>query len=116
MIVKKWFFDNKDDIFEELRVILEDFNYFENYWLDIDEDGYFKCYFCDKLYVFVGSLKVYEIIKYQYVVFILKKKFLLVLCKDIDELFNYIVLVFKFIVLLKNFDIVIDMGDGVRFV
>lgn len=23
---------------------------------------------------------------------------------------------FKFIVLLKNFDIVIDMGDGVRFV
>lgn len=48
--------------------------------------------------------------------FIKKKKFLLVLCKDIDELFNYIVLVFKFIVLLKNFDIVIDMGDGVRFV
>lgn len=47
---------------------------------------------------------------------LLKKKFLLVLCKDIDELFNYIVLVFKFIVLLKNFDIVIDMGDGVRFV
>lgn len=48
--------------------------------------------------------------------FIKKKKYLLVLCKDIDELFNYIVLVFKFIVLLKNFDIVIDMGDGVRFV
>lgn len=47
---------------------------------------------------------------------LLKKKFLLVLCKYIDELFNYIVLVFKFIVLLQNFDIVIDIGDGVRFV
>lgn len=33
-------------------------------------------------------------------------------CKDTDELFKYIVLVFKLTALLKNLDTAIDMGDG----
>lgn len=37
-------------------------------------------------------------------------------CKDTDELFNYIVLVFKLTALLKNLDTAIDMGDGARSV
>lgn len=115
-IVKKWFFDNKDDIFEELRAILEDPNHPENYWLDTDEDGHFKCHFCDKSYASVGSLKAHEIIKHQHVVPTKKKKSSPAPCKDTDELFNYIVLVFKLTALLKNLDTAIDMGDGARSV
>lgn len=70
----QWFFDNKDDIFEELRAILEDPNHPENYWLDTDEDGHFKCHFCDKSYASVGSLKAHETIKHQHVVPTQKKK------------------------------------------
>lgn len=64
--------------------VLLDFNYFENYWIEnICEGGWIKCYFCEKDYVFIGLLKLYEFKVYNFVVMKdkkLKKK------NDLDEL------------------------------
>ena len=115
-IVKKWFFDNSDDIFHDLREVLEDPNHPENYWVDTDEAGRFKCHFCEKSYAFVGSLKAHESIKHQHTVPTEKKKSASSSKKEADELMNHVILLFKLTALLKNLDTAIDMSDGERSV
>lgn len=114
-IVHKWFFDSKNDIFCELRHILEDPNHLENYWVNTEENGRFKCHFCEKTFAFVGSLKTHESVKHQHVTKTPKKKTTTRTSKE-DELMNHMVLIFKLIALLKNLDTAIDMADGCRSV
>lgn len=53
-ILKMWFFKN-EDICKELREVLNDLEYFENYWLfGVFENECLKCYFCEVIYVCVG--------------------------------------------------------------
>lgn len=72
-IVRKWFFDNTDNIFHAIRAVLNDPDHSENYWVDTDQDGRFKCHFCEKSYAFVGSLKTHESIKHRHTVSTEKK-------------------------------------------
>lgn len=55
----------------KLRDCVIDKNYLDNYWVLNYIDGRVKCYYCDKIYVYVGSLKVYE--EKLYGVIVLKK-------------------------------------------
>lgn len=60
-ILEKNFLESEKDIMKELREILTDDTHPENYHLsNIHEgDGRVKCHYCDKTYVYVGSLRVH---------------------------------------------------------
>lgn len=113
-VVQKWFFEN-DDMFQQLREVLENPDHPENYWVANEQDGRFSCHFCDKFYLNVGSLKTHEVSKHQYVIQKAEKTKKTTTSSD-DELFNYILLLFKLTGLLRNLDTVIDMADGRRSV
>lgn len=113
-IVEEWFFENTD-MFQELREILEDPDHPENYWV-LNEEGRFPCHFCIKTYSHVGSLKTHERICHQHNGPKIEKKKKAKTSANDDQLFNYIILLFKLTGLLKNLDTAIDMADGRRSV
>ncbi|VDI19247.1 Hypothetical predicted protein [Mytilus galloprovincialis] len=113
-IVEEWFFENTD-MFQELREILEDPDHPENYWV-LNEEGRFPCHFCIKTYSHVGSLKTHKRICHQHNGPKIEKKKKAKTSANDDQLFNYIILLFKLTGLLKNLDTAIDMADGRRSV
>ena len=59
-LVEKWFFEDGQDICEEIRSVLENPQPEENYWTCTLENGRFKCHHCEKDYKRVSSLKAHE--------------------------------------------------------
>ena len=114
-IVKKWFFDDSQDIVEELRRILCDPAHDENYWVNTAIDGRFKCHLCDKSYKFIGTLKAHEKLKHGIAVEESKKKSKPE-SSDKDELLDYLICLFRLVALHKNLDSAVDMADGRRSV
>jgi len=114
-VVNEWFFNNNEDICEEIRTVLNDPNHPENYWVANMNDGRFGCHFCANTYACVGSLKAHELKKHQHSIQKDKKKSTKS-HKNQDDLYNYIQLLFKLTALLKNLDTSIDMADGSRCV
>ncbi|XP_078310147.1 uncharacterized protein LOC111108372 isoform X3 [Crassostrea virginica] len=113
-ILRKWFFEGKDYVFKDLREIISNPNHPDNYWIsNLQEDGRLKCHYCDNTYKFSNTLQYHE--KKIHNVTIEKskpkeKK------EDKDEVYDYIVMLFRLTILLKNLDSGIDMGDGERVV
>lgn len=114
-VVDRWIFEGADDMFKELRDILEDPDHPENYWV-LNDEGRFACHFCEKSYCHSGSLKTHELQQHQHSGPKLKRKKKTSAATKDDELYNYILLVFKLTALLKNLDTAIDMADGRRAV
>ena len=113
-ILAQWFFGGEStDLFRNVREILEDQSHPENYWVTNykPEDGRFKCHFCTKTYAFVASLQSHEM--KQHNVSILKSKSKAPE-KDRDQLQDHIVMLFRLVILHKNLDTAVDMGDGYR--
>jgi hypothetical protein len=113
-IVQKWFFENAD-VVEELRTVLEDEEHNENYWIKTVVGDRFKCHYCDRSYAFIGSLKTHESQLHGYVEESTKVKGSEKDEKK-DELYDYVVHLFKLAALHKNLDTAVDMGDGHRSV
>ena len=109
-ILHKWFFDDRNDICQTLRTIATDPDHPENYWLSNVENGRIKCHFCASSYGHVGSLQAHF-----YNVTIQKPANPQKNTKK-DELHEYICMCFKLILLHKNLDAAVDMGDGERSV
>ena len=112
-IVKKWFFENTDDLCQELRMIINDPEHEENYWTSNYSEGRFKCHFCDKTYIHSKSLQTHELKVHSHMV---QKRSGEKTSTEGDELFNYVVLLFKLVALFRNLDTAVDMGDGRRSV
>lgn len=109
-ILKGEFFDNEDDIFSSLRKILEDPNHEENYWVSCRQNQRFHCHFCDRNYACVGSLKAHEERVHNYIARVQKKT----QSKEQRKLKDYISMLFKLILIHRNLDEAVDMGDGER--
>nr|XP_034298978.1 uncharacterized protein LOC109620531 isoform X1 [Crassostrea gigas] len=111
-IVKNWFFENTD-LVQELRNVFEDEHHVENYWINTAVENRFQCHHCDKSYAFIESLKTHESRMHGYVDSSPKgdKN-----DENKDELFDYVVHLFKLGALHKNLDTAVDMGDGHRSV
>nr|XP_022298075.1 uncharacterized protein LOC111107257 isoform X3 [Crassostrea virginica] len=113
-IVRNWFFENSD-ICQEMREVLTDPNHEENYWTGNYINGKFRCHFCDRSYTYIGSLQSHELKLHSHSPSPSK-------CspksKDAsgDELYNYILCLFKLTALHKNLDSAVNMGDGLRSV
>lgn len=109
-LVRKYFFENAEDIVEEIRNVLENPQHEENYWTSSIENGRFKCHHCEKDYKRVSSLKAHESGMHGVSLSNPKKK------KELssDELQDYILMLFKLTMLHRNFDSGVDMGDGGR--
>lgn len=109
-IIVKWFFDDKEDVMEEIRNDLQDAQ--KNYWTATFNNGRFKCHHCDKDYKRVSSLKAHESEKHGVSLSRMKKG------KHVqsDEVQDYVLMLFKLVMLHKNFDDGVDMGDGGRCV
>lgn len=113
-IVKKYMFENKEDMFEQLRSVLDDPDHIENYFVASDNDERFHCHFCPKSFVQLNSVKLHEKLLHQHTV--TSKTSRKSNPENEDQLYNHIMLIFKFVCLLKNLDTSIDMGDGARSV
>ena len=114
-IVKKYIFNGKDDLLDNLREILDDPDHPENYWIANEEDGRFSCHFCDKSYAGIGTAKTHESSKHNHKTKSSRKS--KPKPKDAkDELYNYVRTLFVLTSLLKNLDTAIDMADGARSV
>lgn len=50
-IVKKYMFENNEDMLEQLRSVLDDPDHIENYFVASDNDDRFHCHFCPKSFV-----------------------------------------------------------------
>lgn len=111
-IVKNWFFENTD-LVKELRNVFEDEHHVENYWINTAVENRFQCHHCDESYAFIESLKTHESRMHGYVDSSPKgdKN-----DENKDELFDYVVHLFKLGALHKNLDTAVDMGDGHRSV
>jgi hypothetical protein len=109
-IIVKWFFADKEDVMEELRNDLQDVQ--KNYWTAAFNDGRFKCHHCEKDYKRVSSLKAHESEKHNVSLSRTKKG----KQSPSDELQDYVLMLFKLVMLHKNFDDGVDMGDGGRCV
>ncbi|KAK3108646.1 hypothetical protein FSP39_012456 [Pinctada imbricata] len=111
-LVKKWFFEESDDVFQEIREVLENPHHEENYWTSTLESGRFHCHHCSKDYKRVSSLKAHESEKHKIPLkHSTKKK-----RETKDEVHCYIMMLFKLVMLHRNFDSAVDMGDGSRCV
>ncbi|KAK3095093.1 hypothetical protein FSP39_010192 [Pinctada imbricata] len=111
-LVKKWFFEESDDVFQEIREVLENPHHEENYWTSTLESGRFHCHHCSKDYKRVSSLKAHESEKHKIPLkHSTKKK-----RETKDEVHGYIMMLFKLVMLQRNFDSAVDMGDGSRCV
>lgn len=106
-ILKGEFFNNEDDIFSSLRKLLEDPNHEENYWVSCRQNQRFHCHFCDRNYACVGSLKERV---HNYIARVQKKT----QSKEQRKLKDYISMLFKLILIHRNLDEAVDMGDGER--
>ena len=111
-IVKKWFFES-DDLCQEIRSVVNDPDHEENYWTSNYSDGRFKCHFCDKTYAYSKTLKTHELKVHSHNV---SKHSSEKESSNCDEVFNYVMLVFKLIALHRNLDSAVDMADGRRSV
>ena len=113
IIIKKFFFENEDDMCASLREVLENPNHPENYWTANMENDRVKYHFCEKSYMYTGSLKSHESNVHH--VKIEKEK---TRSKPIqtDQLYDYILMLFKLVMLHRNLDTAVDMGDGERCV
>lgn len=114
-IVEVWIFDGQDDMLQHVREILDNPEHPENYWMANETDDRFSCHFCEKSYLNIGSLQAHEKIKHNHIVPLEEKK-KGKSTKNDDQLYDYILLLFKLTALLKNLDTAIDMGDGGRSV
>ncbi|XP_062586325.1 uncharacterized protein LOC134247949 [Saccostrea cucullata] len=113
-ILQTWFFENQDDICKELREVLDDPQHSENYWLsEMLENERLKCHFCEATYACVGSLQCHEQKKHNVQIPTKKPRSKV---KNSDQLQDYIVMLFKLVILHKNLDTAVDMGDGERSV
>ena len=112
-ILRKYFFDDTDDVFQNLRNIVCNPEHPENYWTSTLQDGRFKCHHCDKSYAHVLSLKAHEekIHDVQIAKPSKKQK-----DKTQDQMHDYLLMLFKLVILHKNLDTSVDMGDGERAV
>lgn len=60
-ILKKWFFEESDDICENLREIISNPDHPDNYWIsNMQDDGRFKCHHCNKTYKYSNTLQYHE--------------------------------------------------------
>jgi hypothetical protein len=73
----------------------------------------FKCHFCDKTYAYSKTLKTHELKVHSHNV---SKHSSEKESSNCDEVFNYVMLVFKLIALHRNLDSAIDMADRRRSV
>lgn len=115
-ILAQWFFEGESmDLFAQLREVLEDPSHPENYWVSNyePEDGRFKCHFCEKTYAFVASLQSHEMKQHNVSVMKTTKQ---KPDKEKDQLQDHIIMLFRLVILHKNFDTAVDMGDGNRSV
>lgn len=112
-ILRKYFFDSTDDIFQNLRNIVCDPQHPENYWTSTLEEGRFKCHHCDKTYASVLSLQTHEEKVHDIHIAKPSKK---PKNKTQDQMHDYLVMLFKLVILHKNLDTAVDMGDGERAV
>jgi hypothetical protein len=111
-LVEKWFFENSIDICASVRETLDDSSNSEYYWVSNKENDRFKCHFCEKSYAFVSTLKEHEMKKHGYTESKKKKP-----KRDkSNSIQNYILMLFKLVMLHKNLDNAVDMGDGERCV
>lgn len=111
-IIRKWFFEN-NDICHQIREVLADPNHEENYWTGNYINGKFRCHFCERSYSYIGSLQSHELKLHSHSPSKSSPR-----SKDAggDELYNYILCLFKLTALHKNLDSAVDMGDGLRSV
>lgn len=112
-ILKQWFFEGTTDICQNVRDIVTDIDHHENYWLSNFENGRIKWHFCDRSYVHIGSLKSHEIKVHNLPA---EKKERNIKPADADQVQDYILHLFKLVLLHKNLDTAVDMGDGERSV
>lgn len=113
-VLRKWFFDEGDDVCETLRSIATDPDHPENYWLSTKEqNGRLKCHFCERTYSHVGTLQIHETRFHNVTI---QKPAKPQKNSKQDQLHEYIFMCFKLILLHKNLDSAIDMGDGQRSV
>ena len=112
-ILRIWFFVNENDIFRNLRDIVCDKDHPENYWTSTLEEGRFRCHHCEKTYAHVGSLQTHEERIHDIHIAKTSKK---QKDKNQDHLQDYLLMLFKLVMLHKNLDTSVDMGDGERAV
>ncbi|XP_069109713.1 uncharacterized protein [Argopecten irradians] len=115
-IVNKWFFEDSDDVLEAVRNVLEDPDHEENYWVSSAVDGRFRCHYCEKTYAFVNSLKQHESANHGHKIHKVPKKSPDSNAVKEDEVYNYVILLFRLAALHKNLDTAVDMADGHRSV
>lgn len=98
-ILKKWFFEESDDICENLREIISNPDHPDNYWISIMQyDRRFKCHLCNKTYT--STAITCSIMKKKYHdVNIEKPK---QRKSGTDEVNEYILMLFRLTLLLKN--------------
>lgn len=84
----------------------------KNYWTATFDNGLFKCHHCDRDYKRVSSLKAHESEKHGVSLSRIKKE----KSEQNDELQDYVLMLFKLVMLHRNFDDGVNMGDGGRFV
>lgn len=95
----------------KLRDCVTDKNHPDNIWVSNFIDGRVKCHHCEKTYAYVGSLKVHEENLHGVTV---SKKQRKGKGKCKDELYGYMLLLFKLSLLHNNLDDAVDMADGAR--
>lgn len=97
-----------------MREVLDDPQHSENYWLSERlENEHLICHFCKATYACVVSLQSHEQRKHsdQFPTEKPRSK-----VKNNDQLQDNIVMLFKLVILHKNLDMAVDMGDGERFI
>ncbi|XP_056008253.1 uncharacterized protein LOC125657360 isoform X2 [Ostrea edulis] len=110
-IVNKWFFGDSD-LFEELRQVLSDPDHEENYWFGNFKDGRFSCHYCEKTYCHIKSAEFHEKEVHGHSKPALRKSKQANLLQD--ELFDYLIALFRLSALHRNLDTAVDMADGYR--
>ncbi|XP_063400161.1 uncharacterized protein LOC134684783 [Mytilus trossulus] len=113
ILIQQWFFEDTTDICQNLREVVFDRDHPVNYWLANLENGRIKCHFCPKSYAYLGSLKSHESKVHNLPA---ERKSKTVKPKDKDRVQDYIALLFKLVLLHKNLDSAVDMGNGGRSV
>jgi hypothetical protein len=114
-IVNKWFFgENVNDLFDDMRQILSDPDHGENYWFGKLVDGRFSCHYCEKTFSHIKSAEFHEKRIHGHSRPTLKNS------KQAnqvqDELFDYLIALFRLSALHRNLDTAVDMADGYRSV
>lgn len=113
-LLRKWFFEYSSDICSSLREVFEDSENTENYWVSNKVNGRYQCHFCEKTYAQVTTLKAHEMKIHG--ITETKETSKKDDTSDRDELQDYMLMLFKLVLLHKNLDTAVDMGDGERSV